>query len=55
MIANVGVGLGLAVIASSAIWLVLGNSSANGGETASLTLEPAVGPDTAGLSVGAKF
>ncbi len=54
MIANIGVGVGLAALAASAAWLIFSGPT-NERQTSRLTLQPAVGPGQAGLWAAARF
>ena len=53
MVANIGVGAGLAVVAASAIWIAVGSSDTR--ESARITLQPAVAPGMAGLWAATRF
>jgi hypothetical protein len=53
MVANIGVGVGLAAIAGSALWFALGSSSDR--ESARVTLHPTVSPGAAGLWASTRF
>jgi hypothetical protein len=54
MIANIGIGVGVAAIAASAAWFILSGTSREEG-SARVTLHPAVGPGSAGLWAAARF
>ena len=54
-IANVGVGVGLAVVAASVVWIAAGGSSSSDRDTARITLQPAVAPGAAGLWAATRF
>jgi hypothetical protein len=54
MVANIGVGVGLAVVAASAIWLIVGGSS-DDRDSARIGLQPAVAPGLAGLLAAGHF
>ena len=55
MAANIGLGAGAALVAASAIWIIVGNSSGSDRDSARITLQPAVGPGTAGLWAATHF
>lgn len=54
MIANIGIGVGVVAIAASAAWLIFDGSSSER-QSARVTLQPAVGPNSAGLWAAARF
>jgi len=54
MVANIGVGVGLAVVAASTVWLIVGGSS-DDRESARIVLQPAVAPGSAGLWAAGHF
>ena len=55
MVANIGVGAGLAVVAASAIWIAVGSSSSESRDSARVTLQPAIAPGMAGLWAATRF
>jgi hypothetical protein len=54
MVATIGVGVGLAALAGSALWFAFGSSS-DTRESARVTLQPAVAPGAAGLWAATRF
>lgn len=55
MIANIGVGVGLAGIATAAVWLALGGRGSATEQQQGLTLHPAIDRDGAGLWARGRF